>query len=353
MSKLLSVVIPVYNTEKYIAECIESILNQTYDNIEIICVDDCSPDNSASVIKKYMEKDSRVKYIRHSENKFQGGARNTGILQSQGEYITFVDSDDYISDKNCYEDIINNIEKHNADIGIFSFYEKKGSNINNFKISSSVKGFHKLNKDNFTKVHCSPCNKIFRLNHIKEHNLYFPEKIKFEDEAFWYKYVAAVEPLAYTCDKPYYCYRIHGDSTMAHRDKYIYDYLDITQDILKYLEKIGKKEFYKEHILNLLYSPAVSSEIYNLDEESIKHVSLKFKNILEFTGLDYNSINNRIGACIYAYFIEDKFMRENYLKTIEILKPVKYKILKHNKKIYKLKREILRIKEQVFKRGKN
>ena len=351
MEKLLSIVIPVYNTEKYIGECINSILNQTYKNIEVICIDDCSPDNSALLIKKIMEKDSRVKYILHNENKFQGGARNTGIDIACGEYITFIDSDDYIADINCYKTAINNLEKYNADISIFSFFEKRESSEKNYKISSSVKGFHKLNKDNFTKVHCSPWNKIFILNHIKEYSLYFPEKIKFEDESFWYKYVAAVEPKAYTSDRPYYCYRIHGESTMAHRDKFSYNYLDVTLDILNYLEKIGKKDFYKEHILNLLYSPATTKEIYTLDDKTLKQVAEKFKKIIDITGLDFKHINNRIGACIYAYFIEDRKMRENYLKTIEILKPVKYKILKHNKKLYKLKREILRIKEQIFKRG--
>ena len=138
---------------------------------------------------------------------------------------------------------------------------------------------------------------------------------------------------------------------MAHRDKFIYNYLDVTLDILNYLEKIGKKDFYKEHILNLLYSPATTKEIYTLDDKTLKQVAEKFKKIIDITGLDFKHINNRIGACIYAYFIEDRKMRENYLKTIEILKPVKYKILKHNKKLYKLKREILRIKEQIFKRG--
>lgn len=353
MEKLLSIVIPVYNTEKYLSECIESLIKQTYTNIEIICVDDCSPDNSASIIKEYMQQDSRVKYIAHKENKFQGGARNTGIEQAQGEYITFIDSDDYIADINCYKTAINNLEKYSADTSIFSFFEKGERGEKNYKISSSVKGFHKLNRDNFTKVHCSPCNKIFKLTDIKANNLFFPERMKFEDEAFWYKYVAAIEPKAYTSDKPYYCYRIHGESTMARRDKFIYDYLDVTLDILNYLEKIGKKDFYKEHILNLLYSPAISKEIYNLDEKAVKQVSIKFKKIIELTGLNYESINSRIGSCIYAYFIEDEKMRENYLKTIEVLRPVKYKILKHNKKIYKLKREIIRIKNQIFKRGKN
>ena len=71
----LSIVIPVYNTAIYLKECLESIINQTYSEIEIICVDDCSPDNSAEIIKEYIAKDSRIKYIKHTENKFQGGGK--------------------------------------------------------------------------------------------------------------------------------------------------------------------------------------------------------------------------------------------------------------------------------------
>ena len=121
----LSIVIPVYNTAIYLKECLESIINQTYSEIEIICVDDCSPDNSAEIIKEYAAKDSRIKYIKHTENKFQGGARNTGINAAEGSYITFVDSDDYMADKSCYENIIKKIEQYKTDIGIFSFFEIK------------------------------------------------------------------------------------------------------------------------------------------------------------------------------------------------------------------------------------
>lgn len=113
----LSIVIPVYNTAIYLKECLESIINQTYSEIEIICVDDCSPDNSAEIIKEYAAKDSRIKYIKHTENKFQGGARNTGINAAEGSYITFVDSDDYMADKSCYENIIKKIEQYKTEKG--------------------------------------------------------------------------------------------------------------------------------------------------------------------------------------------------------------------------------------------
>lgn len=345
--KLLSVIIPVYNVEKYIGECLESIITQSYQNIEIICVDDCSPDNSHTIIKQYAEKDDRIKYIKHNENLFQGGARNTGIKNAEGYYVTFIDSDDYLLHKDCYLQSIKLLEESNADISIFSFSELKNNKMDNYKLSSSILGVHNLNKDNFTKVHCSPCNKVFKLNDLKEKSIYFPEKIKFEDEAFWYKYVAALSPKAVVTNKYYYLYRIHSSSTMGNRNKYIYDYLDVALDILNYLDKINKKDYFQAHILNLLYSPAVSEVIYELNDEDVIKIGEKFKKILEKTGYDYNAINERVGACIYAYFINDKLIRENYLKTVDVLKPIKYKIIKPNKKIYKLKREVNRILNQI------
>lgn len=347
MEKLLSIVIPVFNTDLYLKECLESIINQTYSNIEIICVDDCSPDNSADIIKEYVAQDNRIKYIKHTENKFQGGARNTGIQAASGAYVTFVDSDDYLLDMDCYKNAVSNLEKYNADISIFSFAEEKKGQKFNYKLSSSVLGVKNLDSSNFTKVHCSPCNKIYKLDDIKKHKLYFPEKLKFEDEAFWYKYVAAVEPKAYVENKYSYAYRIRSGSTMDTRDKYIYDYLDITLDIINYLKSTGKENYYNSALLNLLYSPAVSDEIYNLSEENRKLTADKFYQCIKFTGVNKEEIGEKIGIRVYAYFIENKFIREKYIEEIKKLSKIKYKILKPNIFFYKLKREINRIIMQI------
>lgn len=93
---MISVIVPIYNVQNYIAECLESIISQTYRDLEIICVDDCGLDNSISIVKKYMKKDDRIKLVHHEENQGLGGARNTGISVANGEYIYFMDSDDKI-----------------------------------------------------------------------------------------------------------------------------------------------------------------------------------------------------------------------------------------------------------------
>ncbi len=97
----ISIIIPVYNVEKYLRECLDSCVNQTLEDIEIICVDDASPDNSIKILEEYQQKDSRIRIFRHEENKNLGTARNTGLTNATGEYVWFVDSDDYIDTKAC------------------------------------------------------------------------------------------------------------------------------------------------------------------------------------------------------------------------------------------------------------
>ncbi len=101
MTPKISIIIPVYNVEKYLRECLDSCIHQTLHEIEIICVNDCSPDNSQKILEEYAEKDNRISIIVHQVNLGLGGARNTGIVNASGEYIWFVDSDDFISENAC------------------------------------------------------------------------------------------------------------------------------------------------------------------------------------------------------------------------------------------------------------
>ena len=111
----ISIIIPVYNAEKYISRCLDSILNQTFKDIEIICINDNSYDNSVSVLKEYSQKDKRIKVFDNTENIGAALSRNTGIDNAKGEYIYFIDSDDYI-DSNYLENMLSVIEKEKCDI---------------------------------------------------------------------------------------------------------------------------------------------------------------------------------------------------------------------------------------------
>lgn len=122
MDSLISIIVPVYNTENYLEKCLYSLVNQTYKNIEIIIIDDGSPDNSMNIIQKFVLADNRVKVI-SQKNQGLSGARNTGMNNANGDYIMFIDSDDWIEIDTC-EKAINASEKYNADVVFWSYIKE-------------------------------------------------------------------------------------------------------------------------------------------------------------------------------------------------------------------------------------
>jgi len=120
LTELISVIVPVYNTEQYLVECIESILKQTYSNIEVILVDDGSTDSSGNICDEFAEKDSRVRVF-HKKNEGVAVARNFGIQQSNGQYVVIVDSDDIAVDK-MIEVLYTQIKENDADIAVGNYY---------------------------------------------------------------------------------------------------------------------------------------------------------------------------------------------------------------------------------------
>ncbi len=259
---LLTVVIPVYNVEKYLRECLDSIVNQTYTNLEIIIVNDCSPDNSEDIILEYQKSDPRVKYIKHEKNLFQGGARNTGITNATGEWITFVDSDDYI-DLDTYQTMMDLILKNIVDMGIFSVVllddETKKEKLELFyNISTPTKLFFKFALTSIV------WNKIFRLSDIINNDMTFPEHIKHEDVEFWFKYLASVEPTIIGSGEVFYHYRQRVGSTTSHSTTHI-DKGYVLQNIYKYLVEKNlfdknQEEFFKLCIRNC-YLHNISDEV--------------------------------------------------------------------------------------------
>ncbi len=119
--KLISIIIPVYNVERYLRECIDSIIAQTYKNLEIILVDDGSSDKSGEICDEYSKKDSRIKVI-HKKNGGLSDARNVALDITKGDYIGFIDSDDYI-EKDMFQILYNLAEEYNAEISSISFYK--------------------------------------------------------------------------------------------------------------------------------------------------------------------------------------------------------------------------------------
>ncbi len=215
--KKVSVIIPVYNVENYIEECIKSVLTQNYDNYEIILLDDGSTDNSLEICKKF-EDDIKIKII-HNQNHGVSITRNEGINIANGEYIIFIDSDDCIS-YTFIEDLVEAIEKNDADIAICGYtrnrLELNKDEGNDISIIQADDYLNMLFKNNLSE--CYVWNKIFKRNIIINSNIYFPECISiWEDMYFLINYLNNINKVA-IINKKLYFYRIRMESTINNSD---------------------------------------------------------------------------------------------------------------------------------------
>ncbi len=207
---LISVIIPVYNVEKYLDKCIQSVVNQTYENLEIILVDDGSPDNCPKICDEYAKKDKRIKVV-HKENGGLSDARNAGIKYSNGEYLTFIDSDDYIVD-NYVEFLYNLIIKENADISMGKHYiVYPNKTINAFTGEYFVMNSHDcLEKMLYGEdVDVSAWAKLYKRKLFDK--IEFPVGRLFEDSATTYKLIDKANKVAFS-SQPIYYYVIRKNS---------------------------------------------------------------------------------------------------------------------------------------------
>ena len=210
MEALISVIVPIYNVEKYLERCVNSILNQTYKNIEIILVDDGSPDKCPQICDEYKNMDSRVKVI-HKENGGLSDARNYGLSIATGKYVSFVDSDDYIHEE-TYEKMIKALELQNADIvscGINHVYDNKIESINiEQKIYDDESAIENLIIGK--NLNQTVWNKIYKKNVID--NILF-EKGKINEDDFWtYKVFSNSKKIITLNDCLYYY--VHRESSI-------------------------------------------------------------------------------------------------------------------------------------------
>lgn len=237
--QLVSVIIPIYNTEKYLHKCLDSVINQTYKNLEIILINDGSTDNSQLIINEYQKKDRRI-HCYYQINSGQGKARNQGIDKSCGEFILFIDSDDYISET-MVEVMINHIM--DCDIVICGT-----SNVDEeYKLIKKHPKFKNdvINQDNairFGGKDPSPWNKLFKRNLILDNNINFPidytsnEDFIFVIKALYYsKRSCTIENVLYN-----YVQRA-GSNTKQYTKGHIYSLLKVIHDVEIFENSVDRK----------------------------------------------------------------------------------------------------------------
>ncbi len=286
-NKLITIIVPIYKVEKYLKTCVDSLLNQTYDNLEIILVDDGSPDNCPQICDEYAKKDSRVKVI-HKENGGLSSARNAGLDICKGDYISFVDSDDLVS---CFfiEALLKYITDYGADISQCDYIRFQDDEKIN---SSEVPLYDKIQCQCFDSIQiqkklyepkCAKyvvaCNKLYKSDLFQK--VRFPAGKTNEDEFTTYL-IYNSSNLVVTFDNPLYFYRINENSIMgkAFNPKRL--------DILQSFEE--RKKFYLE----------------NNNYELFKMVTIKYQDFL------------------YEYFFKvKKEINDNKKYLLDIIKKTK------------------------------
>lgn len=237
----ISIIVPVYGVEKYIEKCLDSLVNQTLKDIEIIVVNDGSPENEQAIIDKYVKKHPKKIKSYIKENGGQGSARNFGIKKASGEYIGFVDSDDYV-DTTMFEKLYNEAKKQNYDIVSCNY----NSIDEDGKILKIIKQ-KQINTDNYMFFGIiGPCNKIYKKKLLELNKISFREKVRYEDVDFTLKCIMNASNFGLV-DEELYFYLLRQGSTMNNND------IKRNLEILKAFDEIKKDSKYKTNYNEIEY----------------------------------------------------------------------------------------------------
>ena len=316
----VSVIIPVYNTEKYLKECLDTVINQTLKEIEIILINNGSSDKSLSILKHYKSKDKRITIIDNKTNVTAGKARNQGLEIATGEYLSFLDSDDYF-ELNMLENIYEVCKKNDSDIGIFN--SEIFDNITKEMVSqikppyffgdrNSQKTFSPLTYKNMLFNIFGACawNKIFKTEFIKKNDIKFQEIIASNDVAFVCEALALSRTISYL-NEIFVHYRLNrlGNLSTSRKKKasFVYDALENTKYRLqrKDVLNVFSKSFSCFFVENLIEALIGTEEI---EFERVKKALIK-NNIAEAN----NNVVDRINCFFYTYIT--KLTYEEFLKT--------------------------------------
>lgn len=267
---LISIIIPVYKVESYLKKCIESVINQSYRNLQIILVDDGSPDNCGKICDEYCAKDSRIEVI-HKPNGGLSDARNVGISKAKGEYIGFVDSDDYI-EKSMFSDLYNLLIEHDADVSICNFYVVENDKLILKNKNADIKEYDKieilqeilLDKN----IQSYAWNKLYKRSLFE--NITYPLGKKYEDIGTTFYLLEKCNKVVVT-GKPEYYYITREDSIVNNNsENTVIDYIDLIIQRYNYVQEkyAHEEQLQEEYIQNDDYAQEYTQDytqghIYN------------------------------------------------------------------------------------------
>lgn len=223
----VSIVVPTYNVEDYLCECMDSLINQTLEDLEIICVDDGSTDRSPEILRQYADKDKRIRII-SKKNSGYGNTMNVGIKAATGKYLGIVEPDDYV-DTNMYKELSELADKTGADIikaDFYRFVKDDGKVVRTYNQLTKKAGFYNrlidpAQEQEVFKFIMNTWSGVYRLSFLREHNIYHNETpgASFQDNGFWFQGFCLSHKV-YFFDKPYYMNRRDNpNSSVKNKEK--------------------------------------------------------------------------------------------------------------------------------------
>lgn len=255
---VFSIIIPVYNVEKEIRDCLDSIKNQTFQDFEVLCVDDRGSDSSIDIVKEYVNTDSRFKILTHEKNSGVSAARNTGLDAATGDNIMFVDSDDWL-DLNALEILNNKLNKTKCEIVMFNNYNVKPDGSKKLQ-DEDKEGDRtiKINDDELTLFVGVCWNRVYRKSLLDRLNVRFPVGLIVEDSDFTFKICSQVDSIL-IIDDPLYFYRIQREGSYTTADNVqerIVDELEVLKNTYRYARDNGYDKKYRKYFLHLIGTTA-------------------------------------------------------------------------------------------------
>ncbi|KRK79024.1 glycosyltransferase family 2 protein [Companilactobacillus nodensis] len=291
----ISIITPVYNVQNYLSKCLESILNQTLRDYELIIVDDGSPDKSGIIADEYKKIDSRIKVV-HKENGGAPSARNIGIDMAEGKYLYFPDSDDWL-EPNYLENLYKCAIKSNADLTISGFVIEYFENNESHSFQTSV---NSVNFNNYKSVRenihnyfnnmmvAVPWNKLYKTNYIKENNIRFPN-LKWDDLHFNLEVLKNINSVSISSISGYHFFRSRaGSETTTVFDGLLYE--KRREQFTHILDIYGYWGISDPNIMNVLYGYYAARLVQCIQEISINNLPYKRKTIKNILNDDISNI---------------------------------------------------------------
>lgn len=322
--KKVSIIVPVYGVEKYIDKCLDSLVKQSLKEIEVIVVNDGTKDNSQKIIDKYVKKypDKIKSYIK--ENGGQGSARNYGLKKATGEYIGYVDSDDFV-EKDMYKKLYNKAKENNYDIVVCGNYNVS-EDYQNKNIDTFINNYN-TDLENIFFGKMAVWSKIYKRDILIKNKLEFKEKVWYEDVAFTLKAIMNSNTFAFI-DEPLYDYLIREGSIMNNSNvQRNLEILDAFNDILSYIKHNKKEEYFSKIEFLAIDHIYISAIVRVLKAEGDDKVKRETINKL----IDYMNTNF------------PDYKNNKYINTLSKNRKIIYKLI--NIKMYGLINLIFKVKK--------